>query len=338
LRSTASIAAILTTLAVSPSAQAHHSRAHFATEVTEMTGELVEIKWRNPHVYFVLVTTAEDGSEQVWEMEAASLYTFTRSGVSRDVFPLGEQVLVAGNVSTTRPGEFLATNMLLPDGQEIVTIPTGTERWNEASRGGRQAWTGDEDLAERNVDASQGLFRVWSVPRFREVQSDLPFTDAAIAARADWDVDNNFVQRCERPGMPAILSNGQPHPFELIDHRDWIEFIGEEFDIHRRIEMTRESVPADTPFTPLGFSIGRWEDETTLVVETTRIDWPYFDRIGTPQSRDVTTIERFSLGPDGKQLSYVIAITDPATFTGPATVQRRYLDLGESIERYDCGR
>jgi hypothetical protein len=295
------------------------------------------MKWRNPHVYFVLQTTHEDGSGQIWEMEAASLYTFTRAGVSRDAFPLGESVLVAGNVSLTRPGEFLATNMLLPNGQEIVTIPTGTERWNATSQGGRQAWTGDENLAERAVNPGRGLFRVWSVPRFREVQSDLPFTEAALAARAAWDVDDNFVQRCEQPGMPGILSNGQPHPFQLIDRGEWIEFVGEEFDIHRRIDMSGDSIAADLPFTPLGYSRGRLDDDGSLVVETSHIDWRYFDRIGTPQSRDVRTIERFRLIDDGRQLSYQITITDPATFTAPATVQRRYLDLGEAIEAYACG-
>ena len=43
----------------------HHSRGHYAAETTEMEGELVDITWRNPHVYFRLRTTDTDGRERL---------------------------------------------------------------------------------------------------------------------------------------------------------------------------------------------------------------------------------------------------------------------------------
>ena len=50
---------IVATLALSVSpviASAHHSRAHFSDEISELEGELVEIVWRNPHPGFALMS------------------------------------------------------------------------------------------------------------------------------------------------------------------------------------------------------------------------------------------------------------------------------------------
>ena len=107
----------------------HHSRGHYAAETIEMEGELVNIIWENPHVYFRLRTTDTEGRERVWAMEAGSLYMLARGGVTRDLFEVGETVLVAGRVSTTRGNDFLVSNMLLDSGYEVLTLPNGTPRW-----------------------------------------------------------------------------------------------------------------------------------------------------------------------------------------------------------------
>jgi hypothetical protein len=52
------------------------------------------------------------------------------------------------------------------------------------------------------------------------------------------------------------------------------------------------------PKTLLGRSKGRWEGDT-LVVTTSRIDWPYFDSSGIPQGPSSTIVERFTPASDG---------------------------------------
>ena len=66
-------------------AQAHHSTTHFSEEFTEMEGTLVDIRWRNPHIYFELEVEEEDGSSRIWEMEAGTIYMIGRGGVTRDL-------------------------------------------------------------------------------------------------------------------------------------------------------------------------------------------------------------------------------------------------------------
>jgi hypothetical protein len=68
--------------------------------------------------------------------------------------------------------------------------------------------------------------------------------------------------------------------------------------------MEQTSIPDDEPHSRLGYSIGEWEDESTLVVYTARINWPYFDGDGTRQSEQVEAVERFSLSDDGRELTY----------------------------------
>jgi len=316
-------------------ASAHHSRAHYSSEVSEMIGEFVAIDWGNPHVFFRFRET-DSTDDTVWLMEASSLYALKRGGISRDMLKVGERVRVAGRISNTRPNEYGVTNILRPSGQEIVILSGASPRWSDEAIGSRDNWVADVDRLLGASSDQEGLFKVWSVPKDQIVVSHLPFTEAAIASRADWDPDDNYVMRCEQKGMPKIIGGGQPHPIEFIDKGDTLVFRSEEFDIVRNIHMDQTSIPDDEPHSRLGYSIGEWEDDNTLVVYTARINWPYFDGNGTRQTEQVEAVERFSLSEDGRELIYHLTVTDPETFTEPATMERKYLALGETVEPYEC--
>ena len=133
--------------------------------------------------------------------------------------------------------------------------------------------------------------------------------------------------------MPRIMAN--PHPFEFVDRGRQILLRTELYDIERRIHMDRAAPPEEAPWSPLGYSVGAWE-EGALVVRTTRINWPYFDTRGTPQSEDVQVSERFLLSEDQTRLSFEVTVTDPATLREPAVIRGHWLALGETLPRYDC--
>ena len=154
-----------------------------------------------------------------------------------------------------------------------------------------------------------------------------------MAARASWDLFDNFAIRCEPEGMPRIMIN--PHPFEFVDHGDRLTLRTELYDIERTIHMDRSEPPANEPWSSLGYSVGSWEDGT-LVVRTSRIDWPYFDNIGTPQSETVEIVERFTLSEDHTRLDFHITITDPGTFSEPATIESHWLALADAVPVYNC--
>ena len=81
--------------------------------------------------------------------------------------------------------------------------------------------------------------------------------------------------------------------------------------------------------------MGRWEGNT-LVVETTRINYPFFNQSGIRQSEDVRTVERFALSDDQTRLDFSMTIIDPQVFTEPATATRTYVALGEPFVPLDC--
>ena len=79
----------------------------------------------------------------------------------------------------------------------------------------------------------------------------------------------------------------------------------------------------DQPYTPLGYSVGKWEGEA-LVITTTHIDWPYFELyglVGVPQSRAMRIVERFTPRDGGATLKYDWSATDPAAFTETVTYE-----------------
>jgi len=86
----------------------------------------------------------------------------------------------------------------------------------------------------------------------------------------------------------------------------------------------------------MGYSVGRWEGDT-LVVETDRIDYPYFDDLGTPQSPEIRVQERFTLLPAERRLSWDAQIIDPKSFTETVvmTIEWQWIP-GHEIKPFDC--
>lgn len=314
-------------------AWAHHSRAGYADETTELSGELVEVIWRNPHVAFTLNVVSETGEEERWQIEAfGSIYGLERAGVTEDLFRPGARVTMAGQASIRGRGHFLASHVLLPDGTEAVLQANAEPRWPGRTLGGRTEWVADETETVNAAAENKGIYRVWSIPALADRVVRAPFTEAAIAGRSSWDPLDNFTWRCEPEGMPRVMIN--PHPFEFVDAGDTIRLRVELYDQERVIHMNGATAE-DAPASRLGHSVGHWEG-ATLVVETTRINWPYFDNIGTPQSEDVVMVERFALSENQGRLDYHLTVTDPETFTEPATITGHWLALGEEIAPFEC--
>jgi hypothetical protein len=324
-------------------AQAHHSVTHFSPDFTEMEGTLVDLKWRNPHVYFYLEVEEDGGSTRVWEMEAGTIYMIGRAGVTRDMFTIGERVRVAGNRSTVYEDKFWLTNVLLSDGREVLVVARGEPRWANELIGGKNQWS-DTALHDDNTnDADQGIFRVWSPPGpgadivVERDPEQRPLaeiaTAASLAVQETWD-PYAFDEACERAGVPRV--NFGPHPHQFIEDGEDILLLSEEFDLTRRFHMNSDLDPADQPLSKLGVSVGRWQDERTLVVETSRVNFPYMNLGGYGQSEQTRMTEVYTLSEDETQLAYKVTITDPVMLTAPYIQTGVWVDLGEGMVGYDC--
>jgi hypothetical protein len=123
---------------------------------------------------------------------------------------------------------------------------------------------------------------------------------------------------CRVPGMPAILETTQP--IELVERGDRVVMRFAEWGVERVVYMQPNRGPPSGQRSPLGASFGRWENGT-LAIFTLYIDYPFFDARGTPQSKDVTVLERYTASANGERLDYRVTVTDPVTFTRPVVRQ-----------------
>jgi hypothetical protein len=175
---------------------------------------------------------------------------------------------------------------------------------------------------------------VWST-KFDEPgglwRRDYPLTDAARRARAAFNpLTDTVAPGCRPKGMPTIME--QPYPIEFVNKGDTILLRMEEYDTVRTISMSPSANVDSLPKRLLGRSKGRWEGDT-LVVSTSRIDWPYLDSSGVPQGPSSSIVERFTATGDGTRLQYTMTITDPATFTEPVELKRSWVwRPGETVK------
>lgn len=309
-------------------ADAHHSTAEYDHDtVVELEGELVSVYWGNPHPLYTLRTTSPDGEETLFELEGSAVYVLERVGVREDMIRVGERVRVAGYPSARRPDWIQVSNMLLEDGYEVL------------ERGAQRRWTQSVDgtaAARRSEVADQGrdgLFGVWSRAALGDGLDfgELPLTAEAESRRSQWDpVDDNPAFDCVAHGMPAIMPN--PFPIEFVDHGDSMT-LNLSNTVLRTIHLTPGESPEAVSPSSQGYSVGRW-DGRVLEIETTRVNWPYFDDNGTPQSERVHMVESFVLSDDGLRLDYEITVTDPEVFTRPVVASVTYAALGEPLHDY----
>ena len=317
------------------SAVGHHSRAEFNQNIIEeIEGEVVGVFWRNPHVHLSVRSVAEDGSEKIWQLEGVDIVTLDRRGIPRNAVAVGDRVRATGFRSNRRDDYLDVERVLVPDGTEILFRLNTEPIWSDAVLGGGGGVAASATGASGNPVADD-IYRVWTRAETNlPVFEDLPLTEAALAAHADYDpLADDPLLDCEYPGMPRAMTFAGPHPIAFVEGDGEIRLEMEYFNLVRTIHMDVAEPSKMEPATPMGHSVGRWEGDT-LVVTTTRIDYPYFDiywrgptpdtasMIGFPQSDEVRIVERFNLDSANAELTYDITISDAMTLTEPITLSR----------------
>ena len=320
-------------------AAAHHGPhaepLYDTSEPLELEGEVTDVFWRNPHARFRIRVTAGPQTGEIWEIETNPPGPLRRTGFTPDLLPIGSQVKVAGVVSRRRPNFMGLYNLLLPNGYEFADMARPKPLRFADERLPLNFQAGGES-ADSAVQEAEGIFRVWVHNRasLRRLD-DSELTEAAKAAKPDFDAYLYLENPdCIPPGMPTGMQ--VPTPIQFVDEGDTIRLLQSEYDLVRTIHMNSDVDPETQPATPLGYSVGTWEGDT-LVITTTRIDWPISDRSGVPQSADAMHVERFTPAEDGRTMTSELISTDPAYLIGSPVRIGNYSWLpGREIEPYDC--
>ena len=322
---------------------AHHSVAAWfdQSQMIEFEGELVELRWQNPHVLFTIRTTDQSGVDTLWNVETFTVSGVRRWGITPDILAVGERFRVAGNPAWRDENGIFVRHILLSNGEELIFGGNTTPRWAD------QTVLASDLLPDRDGAVSadeRGIFRVWGtavytpflLPELHNpglAHTDYPLTASARVQLEAFDVvADDPTNNCVPKGMPAIME--QPYPMEFIDRGDVIELHIEEYDLRRMIYM--QPVAEPTQHTHLGHSVGRWEGDD-LIVTTTHVNWGHFDTVGIPASDQIEMVERFTPSDDFSRLNYTMTVTDPITFTEPVTIGKHWIwSPGVEVEPFEC--
>ena len=269
----------------------HHSLAEFnQSTLEEFESEVVGIFWRNPHVQLRVRSVAEDGSEKTWQLEGVDIVSLDRRAILRDAVKVGDRVRATGYRSDRRENHLDVERVLVPDGTEIIFKFNTEPIWSDVVLGFRGGMAAAVAPPSGDLSAD-GIYRVWTrtgtnLPVFE----DLPLTEAALAAYADYDpLADDPLLECEHPGMPRAMTFAGPHPIAFVEGDGEIRLEMAYFNVVRTIHMDVGEPPELEPATPLAYSVGSWEGDT-LVVTTTRIDYPYFDIYWRGPTRDTASM------------------------------------------------
>lgn len=330
-------------LAMSSPGHSHHSFfAYDDSRLVEVQGEVTSLIWRNPHVRFIVSTTADAGQEALWEIEGDSVNTMERSGFDGDTLAVGDNVKILGLATTRDENLMRPVYMTLATGQNLVLDKVVAETFGLVLETTELlAPAMDRDKIDSAARQASGIFRVWTNRGWSQDSREWsvkarPLRNAARAAREAWDqTTDDLAGRCIPAGMPEAIMN--PFPIQFTEQGNDIQLRIEEWDNNRTIHMGDSGNVLDQPATPLGYSVGHWEGNT-LVVRTSRINYPFFDDRGTPQSEAVEIFERFTLSEDEARLDWEATVVDPETFTEPVMMPELHWEWmpGEELRSYNC--
>lgn len=291
-------------LALAPSARAHHSATAFDTQQeVKATGVVTQYQFRNPHVYMTLLVKKADGSTVVLEVEAGAASVLNGLGFGRDSIAVGDEVTIVGNPARSKPD----TLML---GRDLYKRDGTYYPLNIASR---SIYAGRNDVATT-------ITGTWFSPRtefnaFLGGAAKWPLTDTGRAALAAFDPKATAQKDCIPVGVPTLMF--YPVANTITVQRDRVVMKVDWMDSERTMFLDGRPHPSASDTFLHGHSVGRWEGDT-LVVDTANFkEHPIGLSTSLPGSTRKRVTERFRVGQDGKTLMYSGAIEDPVYLARP---------------------
>ncbi|HAY46583.1 MAG TPA: hypothetical protein DCY55_09930 [Gammaproteobacteria bacterium] len=307
---------VLTAFALSISlvtiVQAHHGFAfEFDPEQQgTVSGVVTNVRFANPHVVYMLDVEMGDGKSEEWLLLTHNVGVMRQQGWDKQTVAVGDLIEASGSLGRGGTKKLSLDSIVLADGSRR------TPRGGEYS----DAYTTNEVNA--NAESFYGITPndypiditgTWNNRyKFRLTVDDLepkptPFTEAG---RKVFDATENWqdpAKSCKAAGLPRWF--GAPFTQEILDagsHYIMTNPFGT-----RRVWMNERESPEHLLASPLGFSVGRWEDNV-LIIETTHLLAAWLDGSGLPMSGEGTRlVETYAVSDDRLTMEREMTIYDP---------------------------
>jgi hypothetical protein len=203
-------------------------------------------------------------------------------------------------------------------------------------------WSGSwQGIGGGNFDTSKPKGLGQETPLKPEFQAILEASIADIAAGGQ---GNNPGYRCASHGMPRVMIANVPIYFVIMPETTYV--VLERLSQVRRVYTDGRAWPQPLPRSSVGYSIGRWLDQTgsgrfdTLEIETRGMQGArVYDSSGAPFHPDNETIvkERIRLDTADRDVLRNQITTIDRALSRPWTVSRSYRRTANPVwHEYDC--
>ena len=183
-------------------------------------------------------------------------------------------------------------------------------------------------LPDGTIDLGDGIWVMepggGSITRWLKPGEELPLLPSAKALMASRKDTDDPASWC----LPLGLLRSSPYPFRFIQNYTHkkpthMYILSEWMGSFRQIFLDGRKHPSEPELTWFGHSIG-WYEKDTLVIDTVGLNEKFwFDRLGTPHTERLHTIERWTR-PDAGHLVREVTIDDPGAYSRPFTVTTNF--------------
>jgi hypothetical protein len=342
-------------LALAPLAFAHHGGAEYdLTKTVEFKGKLTRVELINPHGWLYFDVAEPNGAVSHHRCEMRSVHVLRRSGWTKDLFPVGQQITIEASPNKTDPASCYLQTILLADGTRMDRYG----QYVKAPQGGLQEVRGPlaapkRDRPLRRPTGEPNISGEWAP--VQQVMVNARGTGGGLVLlnqlgayasgtrtvgggqgkaapakglrfyggtelteageKAAADFKRDDNPRFHCETTSVIFDWNFDGPVNRITQsKDTIVLEYGQFGLKRTVYMNAKDHPANIKLSRAGHSIGRWEGNT-LVVDTMGF-LPGFLNTPVRNSDKLHVVERFSLDADKMALTRDYSASDPVYLKG----------------------
>lgn len=281
---------------------AHHSQTAYDTSKEVLIEGTVErFDWKNPHMYLIVRTTAEDGTSELVQVEGLAITQALVDGLHREDLPVGAPVVVRANPNRGGSGKTVRGLDVTTEDGEIHPFYA-------------------ENVNTRTLTPADSLAGTWA--------PSLQATSAAMGASGRWPISAE-ARAIQAEGRADGLCYVEPTPFiAILNEVRTIEIGDDQVVFHfdnsgdsavRVVPLNAEH-PADVKPSRFGDAVGWWEGDTLVIDSVAFEPNPSGLFVNVPSSAGKHTVERLTLTDDHLRLRYETTVEDPVYLEEPATL------------------
>ena len=353
IRTLSELVLFLAALGFGASVPAHHGPGQFTSgQPVDLTGAVTEVRFVNPHGYIHFDVMAEDGTAVPWRCELQAGSLLRRAGWTEDLFPIGGEITVTGDLGVNEPTACALRSVILADGstlerygqrREVIDAPVGAR---QRTVNGRLDLNGTWAAPQRNPlgGTGGGGMAGGMAPGMGMGMGTGALPGGIELTAAGRAVIEGLTVQEDNPRFHCMATNiffdweFDRHVNEIIQTEDSITLKYGLMDIVRTIHMNMDEHTNDITPSRAGHSIGRWEGDT-LVVDTVGFSEGFLRAGGgglAKHSDRMHSVERFAYDAETQGLTRSYTAEDPLYFEGVYTGQDTVYPSDVPFEPYAC--